>query len=657
MPCQPAAAVAVAAAAQFTAAAAAARTPAAQPRAFPQHSLLHGVQQVREAPPSLLKMSLDTPGTLRRAAAAAKPPLGQVQGLFTGSRRRPAQQAQQGSWQRQRQRQRHDVELQSVGRTTRVGGGLGALHGGGSPTASQMQDAALLRQVVDIQLRQEQLQEQQLQWQQQQPQQGPAAARVEEVDLTGEPSSQQPPPALHQQHRHQQQAWGAAAAGAAARPAAAEPRARQFEWRTMLRQVATAQMDELDDMSSDALAPARSAAEELYLKLLEESKLARRKALQADQQQVECVQQAHTALERQQPEHARRAEAEAQQIQKQLHTLQLQRSPLAEPSPRKRRPASAAAATAAPSGQPEQQAAPAAAEEEEAEEVVELLSSEEEEAPAPSASMAPAASEEEESEVSQQLERVALSEEGAYLAIPDSWRAEYEAALAPGPAGEVLVDHARSAIQLTRRDMACMASLQWLNDEVINLYISLLLERDAQRRKQGKGPRCHFFSTFFANKLYKDAGAYNYDLVRRWTLPKRLKASGQASDSILDCDRVILPVHQGLHWVCAVIDLQQKKFVYYDSLRGEDQRCLQHLAEYLRDEYKNKRGEQRDDVLDWPREFPKRIPRQRNGCDCGVFTLLFASHAGSDSPMRFSQEQMDDWRVHIVHELLTLSVA
>jgi hypothetical protein len=103
--------------------------------------------------------------------------------------------------------------------------------------------------------------------------------------------------------------------------------------------------------------------------------------------------------------------------------------------------------------------------------------------------------------------------------------------------------------------MACMAPLQWLNDEVINLYISLLLERDMLRRKQvrtaapvlplmamscsqltgfammvrfnslvtcavccrvhvqGKGPRCHFFSTFFANKLYKDGG-YSYDQVR-----------------------------------------------------------------------------------------------------------------------------------------------
>lgn len=38
---------------------------------------------------------------------------------------------------------------------------------------------------------------------------------------------------------------------------------------------------------------------------------------------------------------------------------------------------------------------------------------------------------------------------------------------------------------------------------------------------------------------------------------------------------------------------------------------------------------QRSDILDWPREFPKEIPHQRNGCDCGVFTMLFANYAVS----------------------------
>lgn len=37
---------------------------------------------------------------------------------------------------------------------------------------------------------------------------------------------------------------------------------------------------------------------------------------------------------------------------------------------------------------------------------------------------------------------------------------------------------------------------------------------------------------------------YNYGEVRRWTLPRRLKGAGQLSDSVLDCDLIVMPVHQ-----------------------------------------------------------------------------------------------------------------
>lgn len=419
--------------------------------------------------------------------------------------------------------------------------------------------------------------------------------------------------------------------------------------------------------------PLQSPLYDAYLRKAEEADLARRRALEAQERGLQFVQQAHTQLERSQPERAERAEAKALQIQQQLHDMDLQR----RHDESRRRLQQAAQPPAAPAQQQAQQqakppvkaAAKVAAVEEEAEEIDLISSSEEEEEEAPemSVSMAAPASEaeeeseeeeeEEESEVSHQLEHMVLQEwaVGAPV-IPAEWREEYAAALAPGPPGEILVDHKRSNIQINRKDMGCMAHLQWLNDEVINLYISLLLERDANRRKRGVGgPRCHFFSTFFANKLYKDTG-YNYDQVKNWTKAVRLARMGQASQSILDCDRIIVPVHQGLHWVCAMIDMQNQKLVYYDSLKGEDRRCLQHLAEYLRDEYMHKRQEQRDDVLDWPREFPKQIPQQHNGCDCGVFTLLFANYAGRDAPMNFKQDHIDDFRVQIVHELLHMRV-
>lgn len=160
-----------------------------------------------------------------------------------------------------------------------------------------------------------------------------------------------------------------------------------------------------------------------------------------------------------------------------------------------------------------------------------------------------------------------------------------------GTSPEVLVKHAQSNIEIRRQDMAKLATLAWLNDEIINVYMAMLLERDVRLRKlvstpvrtrpccrsplvirllpglqdAPAGPKCHFFNTFFAKKLYGE-GAYDYNSVRRWTMPSRLSKAGQPFSCILDCDRIIIPVHQGIHWVCAVIDLQQRKFVLYDSM-------------------------------------------------------------------------------------------
>jgi len=108
--------------------------------------------------------------------------------------------------------------------------------------------------------------------------------------------------------------------------------------------------------------------------------------------------------------------------------------------------------------------------------------------------------------------------------------------------------------------------------------------------------------------------------VKRWTLPKRLASAGQASRSVLDCDRIIVPVRaawdwrggstaaastqrasapcqvrryftqhdaqdlcvtclpspptqvhqQDVHWVVAMIDLQSGKLEYYDPLQARN---------------------------------------------------------------------------------------
>ncbi len=46
----------------------------------------------------------------------------------------------------------------------------------------------------------------------------------------------------------------------------------------------------------------------------------------------------------------------------------------------------------------------------------------------------------------------------------------------------------------------------------------------------------------------------------------RLERWGQHSASVLECDKLIIPVHLGCHWTCAVISLRDRGISYFDSL-------------------------------------------------------------------------------------------
>ncbi|KAJ9181912.1 hypothetical protein P3X46_005955 [Hevea brasiliensis] len=64
---------------------------------------------------------------------------------------------------------------------------------------------------------------------------------------------------------------------------------------------------------------------------------------------------------------------------------------------------------------------------------------------------------------------------------------------------KVLVTHKNSNIDITGEILQCLGPGAWLNDEVINLYLELLKERE--KREPQKFLKCHFFSTFFYKKV------------------------------------------------------------------------------------------------------------------------------------------------------------
>lgn len=117
------------------------------------------------------------------------------------------------------------------------------------------------------------------------------------------------------------------------------------------------------------------------------------------------------------------------------------------------------------------------------------------------------------------------------------------AALIHYPPDEVLVNGFGAGI--TRKDIQTLRGLNWLNDEIINFYMSLVSERSTQDDASREIPRrpeekkCHAFSTFFYPKLLKDG----YNSLRRWT----------RKVDIFSLDLVLVPIHLGLHWTLAVI--------------------------------------------------------------------------------------------------------
>ncbi|GAB2266657.1 hypothetical protein Dimus_001652 [Dionaea muscipula] len=210
---------------------------------------------------------------------------------------------------------------------------------------------------------------------------------------------------------------------------------------------------------------------------------------------------------------------------------------------------------------------------------------------------------------------------------------------------KVLVSHEGSNIQITGELLRCLRPGAWLNDEVINLYLNLLKERE--RREPKKFLKCHFFSTFFYKKLIGSRSGYDYKSVHRWTTQKKL------GYGLIDCEKIFVPIHQEMHWCLGVINKKDQKFQYLDSLGGTDPQVLKVLAKYYVDEVKDKNALDID-VSSWQVEYVKDLPGQDNQYDCGMFMIKYIDFYSRGLELQFSQKHMRYFRHRITMEILRL---
>lgn len=198
-------------------------------------------------------------------------------------------------------------------------------------------------------------------------------------------------------------------------------------------------------------------------------------------------------------------------------------------------------------------------------------------------------------------------------------------------------------ISILVKDIRTLLPKQWLNDEIINFYGNLIMDRS--KTSETPLPKIHVFNTFFLTQLSQD-----YMKVRSWS--RRFDLFGM--------DKILIPTHLGNHWICSCINLRDKRIEIYDSLGGRHQNIAKTLINYLVKDWEDKKIKKKlatepFNTEDWETNYknPNIIPQQLNGYDCGVFTCSFMENLSRDIPFGFSQDNMNEIRRRMVFEIIS----
>jgi sentrin-specific protease 1 len=221
---------------------------------------------------------------------------------------------------------------------------------------------------------------------------------------------------------------------------------------------------------------------------------------------------------------------------------------------------------------------------------------------------------EKEAELDQQEEAHAIASKLLRPLSEEEHDIVQQAIYGQGPPGQIVAQLDTDIV--IRESMQRLQPGEWLNDEVIHYFMVMLAKRDeALCKKNPLRRRSHFFKSFFITKLLNEGhadpsidGTYDYRNVKRWSK----KVPGK---DIFGLDKVVVPINQGgVHWVCAVIYIQEKRIEMYDSLGGSGKNYLKTLFRYLQDEHLDKKKCSLPDLEEW-KLVPTQgdTPKQKNG--------------------------------------------
>ena len=224
--------------------------------------------------------------------------------------------------------------------------------------------------------------------------------------------------------------------------------------------------------------------------------------------------------------------------------------------------------------------------------------------------------------------------------------------------------------------VSCLSKLLpdiWLNEDVINAYIELLLRRPVMKDKVVL--RTHFYAC----------------LTLRWE--ETTKSDGDLSNikwyrsgdnliekfgDFLNLDTIFIPCGLGIHWILVLVCMKTKEICYIDSLWSDTVQhkktfkhalsdlilpALTFLAnEYFKSKNIDDNSKEEYDFLQWPRTVIDTV-KQVDGNDCGVHLCMnidflsdnfnpYTSYEKANINKQDLSDLMDHFRLKIAVDLI-----
>lgn len=220
----------------------------------------------------------------------------------------------------------------------------------------------------------------------------------------------------------------------------------------------------------------------------------------------------------------------------------------------------------------------------------------------------------------------------------------------------IIASHDKSSLYIKKKDLKTLKDNNWVNDEIINFYFALLMDKINKINNN----RILFLNSFFYTKLIENG--YNYNNVRRWTKTEKLKKKGiNGINNIFELDLIIFPINiSNIHWILGVLNITDQSIEYYDSFKIPSNQCqtqyFKVMRKYLENEYRDKQIKQQIgqglNLNEWKNKIGN-MPKQNNNNDCGIFTLITA-HSISNKIINptFTQNDIPYFREKIMIDIL-----